>query len=457
MEVPIGVAAGSDPVRVVDIPERLVNKLDLLFVVDNSEEMSRLQQQLTQSFRLLYNQLAQNEIGLADLHVGVISTDLGVQDYAGQVDCSYSGDGGRLIQRSCVPSGERFLRQEHDPDGTLHANFQLGADPDAAIVEAFSCMANLGSDGCDYEQPLAAMEIALSRVHPESADFFRDDAVLGVVFLTNEDDCSVVDPTLFDPDNPDFNYASPDFRCFDHGVMCNGDDVRLVGRFDDCFPHPHSDYVADIEHPIRVLEAARPADRLVVAGVMGDASLVEVVQSLDGDPQLVPGCDDAVTGSAAYPAVRLQAFIDSFAGGVVMPLCGERARPLDPLLIPASRLRRALGTSCLYGAIGDSDDLAPGVQPACDVYRVTRGNPNVAADGVLHSVPACDDPVAPGSSSQLPCYVIAGSPACGGGAFDSNLALTIYGENGLPSGGGDRKIGLTSERVYADCVVETGE
>jgi hypothetical protein len=63
------------------------------------------------------------------------------------------------------------------------------------VAGAFSCIAQLGPDGCGYEQSLEAMYRALDpAVNP---GFIRDDAALAVLFITDEDDCSARDTSLY--------------------------------------------------------------------------------------------------------------------------------------------------------------------------------------------------------------------------------------------------------------------
>src|SRR5205085_11472488 len=63
----------------------------------------------------------------------------------------------------------------------------------------FTCMASVGAGGCGFEHQLEAVYAALHNNLPENAGFLRDDAVLVVVFLTNEDDASAPpDTDVFD-------------------------------------------------------------------------------------------------------------------------------------------------------------------------------------------------------------------------------------------------------------------
>src|SRR5690606_11799852 len=157
--------------------------------------------ELATSFHHLVPALVGPDGELPDLHIGVISTDLGSGDFASpHTSCGADGDQARLLSEPRLPAceaidGNYLLRV--NAGGEILSNFEGG------IEESFQCMAVLGSRGCEYEQPLEAMRRALDGSVAENAGFLRADAVLGVVFLTDEDDCSARVPALFDPDNPD--------------------------------------------------------------------------------------------------------------------------------------------------------------------------------------------------------------------------------------------------------------
>ena len=59
---------------------------------------------------------------------------------------------------------------------------------DPGMAAKFACAANVGTGGPAIEMPLRAAELAVA---PETnPGFLRDDALLGVVMITDEDDCS---------------------------------------------------------------------------------------------------------------------------------------------------------------------------------------------------------------------------------------------------------------------------
>ena len=84
---------------------------------------------------------------------------------------------------------------------------------------------------------------------PENAGFLRDDALLVIVFLTDEDDCSAPpDGALFDP-SPDgvakFG-VEQSFRCTQFGITCSDpagplDASAAMGPFSNCRPLAQAD------------------------------------------------------------------------------------------------------------------------------------------------------------------------------------------------------------------------
>jgi hypothetical protein len=193
--------------------------VDLLFVVDNSNSMQEEQTALRAAFPELLRALTSGDVDgdgtaeqrpVSDLHLGVVSTDLGIGQIDGIPGCEGLGDDGRLLaagpaEAGCMASYPRFL--EHR--STEHELTQTAAD--------LACIAALGTEGCSFEQPL---ESALKALWPsddprvefvpgpagdglhgqgnpggQNAGFIRDDpaqgvSVIAIVVVTDEDDCS---------------------------------------------------------------------------------------------------------------------------------------------------------------------------------------------------------------------------------------------------------------------------
>jgi hypothetical protein len=405
--IPIGSALDVGYVAVIDNPPVIGQDLDLLFVVDNSETMGGRQLALTHSFDKLMTHLEFAGGGVPNLHVAVVSTDMGVGDNPIS-GCNFAGDDGkfqgtpRLLD--CPAPEDAFLRDYGDGD-QRSTNF---GDGDRSA--AFACISTLGTDGCGFEQPLRAMRRALDGSNPANDGFLRADAVLGIVFLTDEDDCSVFDSNMFMPDE----HGEVDkYRCFANGVTCS-DDVR--SRFTGCKSNPYSDFMPHVGDYADFVSGLKfDSDSIVVTGMMGDSSMVEVAVSVDDKPQLIPVCVE--DGAPTYPAVRLQHFIDeSTDRGEIAPLCGEQ--PLDALSETARQLRKSLGTLCLDGDLFDVDADEPGLQIDCIVY-------DLAPDGSRSEIPECDDPYRPFDSATT-CYAIKRGPAQCGDFQPHQLALQVW-------------------------------
>ena len=427
--IPIGNNVDVGYVEVVDIPPTMNRDLDLLFVVDNSETMGGRQLALTHSFNKLMTHLEFVDGGIPNLHVAVVSTDMGVGDNA-VAGCNFAGDDGKLQASpqspGCPAPSDAFLR-DYDVFGERSTNFG-----EADRNEAFACISTLGTGGCGFEQPLRAMRRALDGSNPDNDGFLRNDAVLGVVVLTDEDDCSVFDSNMFMPDQ---DGEVDKYRCFANGVTCS-DDVR--SRYTGCGSNPYSDYMPHVVDYADFVSGLKfDPEAIVVTGMMGDSSMVEVEVSLDNKPQLIPVCVE--DGAPTYPAVRLQHFIDeSTPRGEIAPLCGDQ--PLDALSSTARQLRKALGTICLDGDLYDVDPVEDGLQIDCIVY-------DRAPDGSRSEIAECDDPYRPFDSATT-CYAIKRGPAHCGDFRPNQLALQVWR--------GDWDVGQPQgTHTIGECLVES--
>lgn len=407
---------------VADFPALVRRDLDLLFVIDDSASMAEEQAWLTDGFGRLIEVLERIEGGLPNLHLGVISTDLGASQYIRS--CQGAGDDG-LLQHTPTEGcalAPGFL------DGAFIRNVATAAGSDREVNyhgdlrTVFSCIATLGTGGCGFEQPLEAMRRALDG--ERNPGFLRPEAALGVVILSDEDDCSAADRAMFDPFDDSLG-PFDSYRCFEYGVVCAPDEPRRAGAKSSCQPRQRSRYMHDIQEYIDFLVALKGAsDQVFVAAITGPAGPVEVhTESQGGISRLVlaPSCTSSF-GHAA-PAVRLRAFLDGFAGHAVMqPICeGGQEEALRAI---ATGLAAHLGSACMLGPIDDIDPAAGGIQPWCEVV-------DVDASGIEAPLPACDDAADPDRSTNRPCFVIAADPdRCA--HTDSHLLVSLY-RDGVPA------------------------
>jgi hypothetical protein len=147
--------------------------MDLLFVIDNSGSMGQEQANLIANFPMFIQVL--DASGL-DYRVAVTTT---ARDYTysmfGTFNQSTSGESGEMIQPGSCNMTKRWIDK---------------TDPNPA--QTFSCAANVGTGGSSDEMPLGAIRDAFEDRMTDGTNmgFRRPDALLGVVVLTDENDCS---------------------------------------------------------------------------------------------------------------------------------------------------------------------------------------------------------------------------------------------------------------------------
>jgi hypothetical protein len=278
---------GSNDYRVV----YACDTVDILFVIDNSSSMEAEQKNLVANFPKFIEQIEAIDPPIESYRLGVVSTDIGAGPYEGTMmgNCKPDGDDGKLQHApkgiNCASSYPKWLE-----------------GPSAQTAQDFGCIAELGLEGCGYEQP---MEAALRGLTAQTYNdgFLRRNAPLAIIFITDEDDCSAKDTTLFDPD--DASLSAYPLRC-----------VKHPGKL-----HPVSRY-------IQGLSALKDdPERLVVAAITGPPGTVEV------DPAknlVVPACSTQEFGSA-LPGNRFFSLTRAFGErGVQESLCkGDLAQPLE--------------------------------------------------------------------------------------------------------------------------------
>ena len=335
--------------------------LDLLFVIDDSPSMTDKQMSLKAAFPMLVAQLSSVTGGVPNLHLGVVSSDMGTKGSAvatfgapigqlGNGGCSMSGKNGALqVGAATLMNGDTFVKL--DRSGTR--NFT------GTLEDTFSAMASLGAGGCGFEQDLHAMRRSLEvGVNP---GFLREGANLAVVVLTDEDDCSLLDPAVLA--NNDALYGPlQSFRCFRFGVECSPDTVNDVGVKTGCKPRATSTLIEDTAPFKQALLAAKGGDaRKISFGVFAGTSALPIEVELRSSPSggtpinaLKHSCEYAVAGptgmAVADPPIRLQALAAAIgANGTVTSVC---ANDLTPAAIEIGQgIKHLIGDACLTRAV----------------------------------------------------------------------------------------------------------
>ncbi|CAN5733414.1 hypothetical protein BH11MYX3_BH11MYX3_19110 [soil metagenome] len=393
--------------------------LDILFVIDDSTSTADKQVSFANAFPKMIDVLSQLDGGLPNLHLGVVTTDLGTSSAhdaspgpaIGQIGlggCSGFGKDGALQKTTDMT--DAFLSDVEGPGGTRVRNYT------GALRDTFGTLAQVGANGCGFEQPLAAMKRAL--VNPANVGFLRPDANLAVVFLADEDDCSASSTALFGPDSAALGPLDS-FRCFRHGVRCSPD-VTSVGPKHDCIPADDSTVVDDLDPYVDALLASKSDARMVMtAAIVGDPTQVAVELHVPPGggapmPALAHSCsfNSAAGTEVADPAVRLAGFLESFDGRATLTsVCSsDLSNPLHAIGASAKRL---MGDPCLDSTqLADTSAEIEGVQPSCEVVDIRDSSPDAAK-----VLPLC-------SSGDPNCYaIVADAAACP--SSDDHLRVRI--------------------------------
>ena len=419
--------------------------IDILFVIDNSNSMADEQQQLTANFPKFMEVLGGVEGGLPNVHIGVVSSNVGAGGYAWNSSCAGTGDHGLLqatARGACSPPSGRFIEDVLLDDGTRQRNYPFASQ---TLERTFECIASLGTGGCGFEHHMESMRQALDGTNPENTGFLRPEALLAVVFIADEDDCSAADGAMFDDtaalDNATSKLGPRGLRCTEWAVDCDGANLpREAASYADCRPRADSPYFTHPKEYADFLRSLKPdhPERIILAGIVGPTTPFAITDNHTNDPNklhLGASCgDDSTTGGdGAVPAIRFRALFDEFEGSVTARICDASLSPA--LATIASQIALQLPSPCLPADV-DMTDLyvdRPGLQPECVVAQTL-------ANGEDHAVPRCKmrdqdglSEVDPAASAALCWYIGQDDEACRAPAY-SGYTLKIHRTEALPDG-----------------------
>ncbi len=305
------------------------NKVDILWVVDNSGSMCEEQANLRENFDQFITGLV--DIG-ADFNLAVVTTDMQDPNESGRFQNIPDGDAGPscslTVDISQCPSpanGQDYpplvISSQNPryklPDGTVNVE---------SLKRDFGCNATTGTKGNGFEMGLEAAKVALDLNLRQSfnSGFLRDDAFLAVIFLTDENDCS--DRGRLDKTN---------------GNVCEWFSGDLV---------PAQEYV----NFFAGLKGGA-LDRVIMAGIIAPDTGVRYMPGEDVSPSCISNFGEGY-GGYRYQEV-ISAFPSSQIANICQPPFSEALAALSELIVEAvdnrcldaEPLRCATASDCASG------------------------------------------------------------------------------------------------------------
>lgn len=341
-----------------------VAELDLLIVVDDGSTMREEQAGLRAALPSFLSTLTSGEHAFTDIHLGVVSGDLGAVGVEGIDGCAGLGDDG-FLQHDGAPGVA-----ECTGELPMFLSFDAGSDDAETFAHDAGCLASLGVSGCAVRQPLESGLKALwpsldrdSSNAPQipnrvqfiadvdgtgtlgqgdraNAGFLRSDppSVLAVLVVSDREDCSNVDP-LF--------------------LVAGGSGVRDPRR--TCLDTPVALY--STMRYRNALLALRPfRERMVVFGAIGGmpagsgldidwknaAARADFYSKLLSEPSMNAGSVICASPRGnAYPSRRVVEIAQGFtSAGFVSSICDEDYTPALERFAAVIKLAGERGDVC---------------------------------------------------------------------------------------------------------------
>jgi hypothetical protein len=437
-----------------------VNKdVDILFMIDNSGSMGEEQGNLSENFGAFINVLEAPDVK-ANYRIGITTTDNGNRYCLGT-----GPEAGNFVFSSCrqrLPDFEfvtdginaefactDFCPAEWDTITQKPSAIKGSAEesrrpwiesiegatnlPDGlSTLDAMQCLAPQGINGCGFESHLESMYLALRRANMEGEDelgFLRDNAILSIVFVTDEVDCSnnKLWDTIFDTEADGGNevfWSIPGENqpssavCWNAGVQCEpagastydscvpankdfeGNPVPDSRADDDAVLYPVSRYVDLVQELEDAKQDLNPGQEVLVAAITGvptnypTGEITYAVGPNAADSTsfqakfgIAPGC--STPGLAeAVPPVRIKAFADAFLISDddvnLFSVCKPSYE--DALKAIADAIRDQIRPACMRACVADVDPVQEGLQPQCVLEESYRDENN---DLITNKIPQC--------------------------------------------------------------------
>jgi hypothetical protein len=409
-----GAGGNVSTTRTWDVGETVNRDVDILMMIDNSRSMLPLQNKLLTNFPVFTQTLESLPDGLPNLHLAIVSSDMGAGRNTIQLCNNDQGIFQAIPRGTCTATnlmpGQNFI-----------SNVNGVANYTGAIEDVFTCIAALGQDGCGFEAQLNSVVRALGAdgytPPPENTGFLRTNAYLAIVLFTNEDDCSVpADSDLFDTNSrlvSDPLGPLQSFRCNEYGHLCGTPPAppsrTVAADYQNCVPAEDKGQLIPVytfADQIKALKA--DPNKIMVAAIAGLPTPYHVSLAaplIAQDPQMWPQIDHSCmenSGEFADPGVRLAAFTQAFgANGLYLTTCAPSFAPALQQI--AQKIGALMDKGCLQGPFA----LDANGRPDCAVTQQT-----FTASGSVTSmvIPDCD------TTAATPCWKLTSDPLCAGGS-----------------------------------------
>jgi len=349
--------------------------LDVLFMIDDSSGMTSMQAKLATQIPTFIAALGKLPNGLPNIHIAVVSSDLGAPGDSTTVTCTTSGDQGLFrLSPSCTSStlaaGDTYL-----------SNVGGTANYTGNLADVLACITPLGDTGCGFGHQLGSIARALGAdgapAPARNAGFLRPGADLAIIILSDADDCSAPPTTdLYSLNGGKNNIANglgpmARYRCNEFGHLCidpAGDPQRLIQppetaptdaqgtpaaptlTLTDCESLDTDGLltpVSDLVSGIKALKAD-PDSQIFVGAIVAPTSpyTVDWVPPVNGQnlrpgelwPQIEHSCASG-DGSYGDPAVRITQLVKGFGdNGVSSSICDPSASYATVLVGLAARI-----------------------------------------------------------------------------------------------------------------------
>ncbi|TPV94687.1 MAG: VWA domain-containing protein [Myxococcales bacterium FL481] len=427
---PVTYQAEIEKERLIDL---VINRdVDVLFVIDNSGSMGEEQGKLAENFQNFIEVLEDPDVK-ANYRIGVTTTDV----FNPQCGTSTSPENGKLQFSSCRARENDFIFDpggqnvdkfeeactntcEHDVIDVIPTATEVDNDKDErrwlenqegtlnvediTATEAFQCIGPQGINGCGFESQLEAMYMALrlsDDAQSQQYGFIRQDAILAVVHVTDEGDCSFnkdYQEIFTDQESPfwheDAGTRAYSSICFNAGVKCTGDgapysdcvsqnydvDGDETNDEDEAVLHPISRYIDQLNGLEAEKKKNNQNQEVIVSVLGGVPEGYEDGQDLyyeagSNEDQLQfgigPGCTSGVGGELqkATPPVRMRQWAEVFSPDErnLFSICASNYGPaLDAI---ANKIKEQIRPACYEQCARDLDQQAPGLQIQCNIIE----------------------------------------------------------------------------------------